>query len=154
MKTKITKTLLLVMASVSLVFISCNKDDDNNSSSTTSGNLIGKWYMYSEKTVTNGVAGNEQLWAHNCSSKLDYVEFKSNGSADWIQYAADCTVDAASSVSSAEWERSGNIINFEMNGEIFSEEITTLNSNTLIVKDVDEYNGTTYDYITTYHRAN
>lgn len=154
MKTKITKTFLLVMASVSLLFISCNKDDDNNSSSTTSGNLIGKWYMYSENTVTNGVAGNEQLWAHNCSSNLDYVEFKSNGSAEMIQYAADCTVDAASSVSSVTWTRSGNTINFSLNGEAFSEEITTLNSNTLIVKNVDEYNGTTYEYITTYHRAN
>ena len=123
------KKIFLLLVSVALVgtsLISCSSDDNDGSSS---GDLVGKWYP--EKTVST-ILGEEyeEEYEHYCSTKKDYVEFKSNGAVYSVDYEEDCQAYE----SDGTWVKSGNDLTVTIGEETETFKISTLTSSKLVVK--------------------
>ncbi len=121
------KIILLLVAALTLggTFVSCSSDDD-------SASLIGKWAFYK----TGGtVSGNEILtdYENYCSTKRDYMEFKSDGTAVTHYFNSDCSEGTYSST----YTRSGNTITLGTESPETAT-ILQLTGSTLKVKYTDE----------------
>ncbi len=129
---KIKFTLLSVFAVMFL--FSCSSDDDKG---IDTGKLLGKWYIYS--ITENGI---EDLYENDCDDSRDYLNFKSNSFVDNIIYEYDETYFICIPYNDpASYTISGKRIFIIYEGETGEEEliwdITTLNDNSLIVKELD-----------------
>ena len=118
-----------------MFLFSCSSDDNGGSIDTQK--LLGKWYFYS--VTENGV---EHLYENDCDDSRDYLNFKSNSFVDNIIYEYDETYFMCISYNDpASYTISGKRIFIIYEGETGEEEliwdITTLNDNSLIVKELD-----------------
>lgn len=124
-------TILFVsVLSLGLALTSCSKDDDSSSDGgSTTAAIEGKWAFSKEGAI---VSGNEVLvdYAHECSTKKDYVELVAGGTVNDVYYPSDCVAD----VTTGTWTKSGNNVTITAGGFTQTAEIVILNATTLKVK--------------------
>lgn len=121
------KVILLFVAAITFsgTFVSCSSDDDGAS-------LIGKWAFYK---TGGAVSGAEILsnYENYCSTKKDYMEFKSDGTAITHYFNTECSEETYTST----YTRSGNTITLGTESPETAT-IMQLSGSTLKVKYTDE----------------
>ena len=139
------KIIYLVIAFISLSFItSCSKDDDNEAS------LTGKW-EYLKEGVVNG--GQEVLtdYEHQIGCTKDYSLISAASISDY-SYFEDVN-PCEERIRTVDYTRNGNNILFTFEGQILEAVIKTLNSTTLKFYYPDPEN-TEIFYVVVYKRIN
>lgn len=84
------KALLIAFIVLSYVgFVACSKDDNGDDSS---GDIVGKWQFDNGGVI---VEGQEVMYPypHDCASKKDYIEFRSNGRGLDYAYNQACELE-------------------------------------------------------------
>ncbi|AUC82199.1 lipocalin family protein [Lacinutrix sp. Bg11-31] len=144
---KILKTIFTVII-ITLFTVSCGSDDDNEDSNqvTTAQNkerIIGTWKFTT--STTNGETDTD-IWicdfedTHTFSNTSIASKYYSDPSGN---NEANCELDET-------YNTNYTISANTLTSEDYSQEILTLNSTTLVLKDVDEYDGNTYIYTETF----
>lgn len=141
---KILKRLILVTF-ISTIAFACSKDDDGGDSST-SGELIGTWKFASssvngETDTDNYICDFEETYTYSATAVTNKYYWDPSG-----EDGSDCQLEGTYT---SNYTRSGNTLTGE---EGYSQEIKTLNSTTLVLEDVDTFDGNTIVYRETYIR--
>ncbi|MDX9705875.1 MAG: hypothetical protein RBT46_09240 [Weeksellaceae bacterium] len=130
MKKLLHITLLLF---IPFTFISCNMDDDDDDDEGGNINtdlIVGAWEWYE----FGFLGGESYSYVGDCTTKKDFVEFKSNGVAEYTDYDPHCQADSYQ----FDYEIDGNtLIGYEFD-ESWEAEIDELTSSTLKLIFVDE----------------
>lgn len=136
------KALFLGLGLV-LILISCSSDNDENS---TNGDIHGKWrfHEYYERYYDDEDSG----FFDECPSITFYVQHKTNGELIVSGHDGNCV----GIIWEGSWEKTGNTLVHTYNNDFFEYEILTLNNSTLKVRDIDNWAGENYEFITTFKR--
>ena len=121
------KIILLAVAFVSLATItSCSKDDD-------SASLQGKWEYLQEGSAN--ASGQEVLtnYQHEVGCTKDYSIISASSISDYSFSGSTCIEE----VFTTPYTRNGNTISITSEGQTFTAQIKTLNSNTLKIYAID-----------------
>jgi len=130
-------SILFVSAlALGMVFTSCNKDED--SSSTPAASLEGKWNFSKDGGIVGGQEVLVDYDGNEAGCTKDYIMINTNGtitSVDYDSFDAPCELFTDSMT----WTRSGNIITVTDGVDVYTQEILSLTSTELKVKDAEGY---------------
>ncbi len=141
--------LVVLLFSVGIL-VSCSSDDDSGHAGNTDL-IVGKWMLYQDGDM-NGGTEILQLWEHDCDTKKDFWEFKSNGEVTENYYDIYCDLET----SFGQYTIEGDTIKltttygdttFTINGQI-----QVLDENNLKIKIEETFGTINYVYIYVFKR--
>jgi len=133
------KRLGIFVASALLLgasFASCGSDDDSNEP----GSIVGKWNYNRIKTSVNGtVVSDEPYDDDEATCERDYLDIRANNTAEFGDYYLDpgCVLDSYEST----YVRNGNTLTINDDGDTENAEIVSVNSNTMVLRFTQTYEG-------------
>ena len=139
------KIVLFSVFAMGLTLTSCSDDD----SSGGNASIEGKWEYFKEGMSANG---QEVLtdWEHTEGCNKDYIEINDDGTyTDVYYYGENCETDTETGT----WERDGNNITVDFDGETMTGKIAKLTSSELRIEVEEDMGGQTVDYVTVFKRA-
>ncbi len=151
------KKLLFGFAALTLIFSSCKKDDSGSGSGTRATLTTGMWKMTASSAVVEYPApiGTQAVDVYSVirSCEQDNLyRFNEDGTITSDEGATKCDASDPQQKSAGTWTLNGDQTKLTMtaSGQNITADITTINSSTLVVKYVTNYNNMSATTTTTY----
>ncbi len=141
------KKIILILACIQILTISCSNDDDNSNDQR----IIGKWNYYQEINEINGIDVGTYDWPHSCSNIKDNVEFVNDGNYIESYYLNNCQIDISNS-GNGTWNLNGNNLTINIWGDVFTYQVVSVTDEYLKLKATDDIQPGDPDYFVIFSR--
>lgn len=146
------KKITILVASaliVGLGFTSCSSDDDSNDNNS----IVAKWNYNRVKTSVNGIVISDEPYDDDePTCERDYLDIRANNTAEFGDYYLnpDCVLETYLSA----YAKNGNLITVTQDGDSETAEILSINSNTMVLRFEETYEGMTATNDVSFTKAN